>query len=60
MIPRIAILYDWLVADDLLDVITVDLDGGCLTVPENIKITQVLTDLYINQFYFNYEILCIV
>ena len=60
MVPRIAILYDWLVADDLLDVITVDLDGGCLTVPENIKITQVSTDLCINQFYFNYEILCIV
>ena len=26
---------------DLLDFITVDLDGGCLTVPENIKISRV-------------------
>ena len=28
-------------AADLLDVITVDLDGGCITVPENMTVQQV-------------------
>jgi len=28
-------------AADLLDVISVDLDGGCITVPENMTVHQV-------------------